>query len=77
MSDAIAFARSLYDWDAIRAAVDAFDDLARFEIEDRGAEIFVKISEPDGDVAHLADEFGNYVLVETVTRRAERHGAPK
>lgn len=73
MSDPIAFARSLYEPDAIRAAVDAFAGLARFEIEEQADVVAVRISEPDPDVAHcLADELGNYALVETVALRAKQ-----
>jgi len=75
MSESLAFPRSLYEPDAIRAAVEAFADLARFEVEDHGVDIVVRISEPDADVPHLGDEFSNYALVETVTRRAHGRGA--
>ena len=70
MSDAITFARSLYEPDAVRAAVDAFADLAKLEIESTEHDIVVRIADADPEVGHLSDELANYALVETVTRRA-------
>lgn len=77
MSEPVAFSRSLYEPDAIRAAIDAFADLARFELDDQGEDIVVRIAEADSEIAHLADEFANYALVETVTRRAAGQGSTR
>jgi hypothetical protein len=78
VSEALTFSRSLYEPDAVRAAVDAFAELARFEVDEQANEVFVRISEPDMEVAHcLADELANYALVETVVRRAKAAEAPR
>ena len=78
MSDAVAFARSLYAPDAIRAAVAAYAELASFQITESDEDVIVRITEPDSDVAHcLADELANYALVETIARRPKAAREPR
>ena len=78
MSETVVFSRSLYEPDAVSAAVDAFGELARFELAEGADDVRVLIAEPDPDVAHcLPDELGNYALVETVARRAKASREPR
>lgn len=69
MAEVVHFARDLYSPAGVRAAVDAFGELARFEVAVEDKEIVVSIDEPDPDVADLlVDEFLNHALHETIAR---------
>jgi hypothetical protein len=66
----ITFARSLYEPEAVDAAVAAFGELATFEIKLEDHAVIVEIRDPDPDVADvLADELCNHVLSHTITAR--------
>jgi hypothetical protein len=62
----LSFSRSLYTPEAVRDAVAAYQELARFELLEGGDEMRVMVSEPDPEVSDLLDEFCNHVLFETV-----------
>jgi len=67
MAETISFARSLYHPQAIRAAAEAFAELASITVEAGDDETAVQIAEPDPDVADvIVDEFCNYALSETI-----------
>jgi hypothetical protein len=69
----LSFSRSLYTPAAVRQAVAAYQELAKFDVVDGGDELLVKISDPDPEVFDLLDEFCNHVLFETVTEfRADK-----
>jgi hypothetical protein len=62
----LAFSRSLYTPEAVRDAVAAYQELARFEVLEGGDDVQVRVSDPDPEVNDLLDEFCNHVLFETV-----------
>jgi len=65
----VRFHRSLYDVDAVRAAVVAFADLAKLSLVESEHEVLLSIEQPHPQVAAmLADEIGNYALAETIAR---------
>jgi hypothetical protein len=69
MAEAMTFARSLYSPEAVRAAAEAFAELAKIEVTVAEDEIQLAVSEPDPDVADvLEDELANFALAETVVR---------
>ncbi len=69
MVEEITFARSLYSPEAVRAAAEAFSQLAKLEVTVSDDEIRLAVSEPDPDVADvLEDELANFALAETVVR---------
>ncbi len=73
MVEVVRFARDLYSPAGVQAAVDAYGELATFEVELKDDEIVVSISEPDPDIADaLVDEFLNHALHETITRHRAR-----
>ena len=66
----IVFSRSLYSPEAVHAAVEAFEELGTFEVQDRSNSIEVTIRDPDPDVADvLADELCNHALSNTMAER--------
>ncbi len=71
---ALRFHRSLYPAPAVHAAVAAYGELARIEVEERDEDIAVTLSDIDPDFADQADEFAdsfaNHVLFEAT--RSER-----
>ena len=70
MAEQVLFSRSLYAAEAVRAAADAYAELATFEIEILEADIQLTIRDPDEDVASiLVDELCNHVLHETIVRK--------
>jgi hypothetical protein len=72
----LSFSRSLYTPEAVRAAVTAYQELAEFDVVDRGDDFLVNISNPDPEVSDLLDEFCNHVLFETVKQfRAGKESA--
>jgi hypothetical protein len=72
MADRLVFSRALYLPEAVRAAVDAYGELATFAVDVRDDDVAVDISEPDPEVASvLVDEFSNHVLHETIVRLRE------
>ncbi len=69
MSEQLRFSRSLYEPEAVRAAVKAFDALAQFEVSLTADDVVVTISDPDEELADvLADELCNHALHQTVIR---------
>ena len=62
----LSFSRSLYTPEAVRDAVAAYQELARFEVLEGGDDVQVRVSDPDPEVNDLLDEFCNHVLFETV-----------
>lgn len=62
----VDFSRSLYDAAAVQAAVAAYSDLARFEVEASDTQVTVAVHDPHPEVADLADHFANHVLHESV-----------
>lgn len=67
MSERIEFSRSLYSPEAVRAAVDAYSQLASFEVQVLDDEIAVELENPVAKVADIiVDEFCNHVLFETI-----------
>lgn len=72
----VSFSRSLYPPEAVREAVAAYQELAKFDVVDGGDDMLVKISDPDPEVTDLLDEFCNHVLFETVKQfRAAKESA--
>lgn len=72
MAERVLFCRALYLPEAVRAAVEAYGELAAFAVEVRDDDVAVDISDPDADVASvLVDEFCNHVLHETIVRLRE------
>lgn len=72
----LSFSRSLYVPAAVRDAVAAYQELAKFDVVEGADELIVKVSEPDPEVDDLLDEFCNHVLFETVKQfRAEKEPA--
>ena len=69
MAEALVFACPLYSPDAVRAAAEAFSDLAKLDVTVGDDDIRVAISEVDPDVTDvLGDELSNFALAETVVR---------
>lgn len=72
MSEQVRFHRSLYDVAGVRAAVEAFDGLARFTTIENPQDVLVIIDDPADDVrAVIADELANYALHESIARARE------
>jgi hypothetical protein len=72
----LSFSRSLYTPEAVREAVVAYQELARFELLEGGDYMRVVVSDPDPEVNDLLDEFCNHVLFETVKQfRAAKESA--
>ena len=72
MADRVVFSRALYLPEAVRAAAQAYGELATFAVDVSDDDVTVDISEPDPEVASvLVDEFCNHVLHETVVRLRE------
>ncbi len=73
----LSFHRSLYPPAAVAAAVAAYADLARFDVQEEDHRCRVEIADIDADFAEFPDEFAdsfaNHVLFETV--RARRAGS--
>ena len=70
MAETVRFDRTLYDGQAVQAALDAFAGFATLTLEDAADAWVVSIdsvAEKHRDV--LADELANYVLAETVAAR--------
>jgi hypothetical protein len=69
MAEQLVLSRSLYLPEAVEAAVQAYAELATFEVDLEGADIAIAISDIDPDVEDvLVDEFCNHVLGETISR---------
>lgn len=69
MAERVVFSRELYLPDAVEAAVEAYAELAIFEVKVSDGQIEVGVGEPDPEVADvLVDEFCNHVLHETIVR---------
>jgi hypothetical protein len=63
----LAFSKSLYSAEAVRSAMDAYRDLAAFDLAPGVAALDLTVSLPDGEPTdELLDEFANHVLYETV-----------
>lgn len=72
MAERVIFSRSLYQAEAVQAAVEAYQELATFDVKVRDDDVAVEIFDPDPDVANvLVDEFCNHVLHETIVRMRE------
>lgn len=70
MSSQVRFSRSLYGPEAVERAVEAYRDLARFEVGKTGDDLEVTITDvAEGVEAYLVDEFCNHVLMETIVQR--------
>ena len=62
----IVFSKDFYQIDAVEKAVDAYQALAVFDVEETVNQIKVEIKEIDKDVRQVfKEEFCNYVLAET------------
>ena len=69
MAERVLFSRSLYEPEAVRAAAEAYAELATIDVQLLGDDVQVDISKPDPDVQDvLIDEFCNHVLHETIVR---------
>ena len=62
----LEFSRKLYSLEAVSAARDAYNEFARFSIEEKGEKIIVTIDgvTPEIEPSTLCGEFGNQVLSE-------------
>jgi hypothetical protein len=70
VSERVLFSRSFYELAGVQAAVEAYAQLARFEIAEHNDDISVTVSEPDPELADtLVDEFCNHALHESIVRR--------
>jgi hypothetical protein len=70
MSEVVTLSRSLYEPEAVNAAIKAYEQLATFVVEADDDLIRVSISEIDSDVSDIiADEFSNHALFETIKQR--------
>jgi hypothetical protein len=66
----VRFDRGLYAVEAVHAAVEAYAELGTFEVVEEQAEVLVRMTDPDPELAAvLLDELSNHVLHETVRRR--------
>ena len=76
MSDSLIFSRSLYAEDAVRAAADAYGNLAKFEVVAHDADIELRVSDIDAEFGPgLLDEIANHALYETVQHVRSREDA--
>lgn len=71
----LTFHRSLYPPAAVRSAIEAYGELASFELTERDHETAVAVGDIDPDYADFADElidaFNNHALFEAIkTSRA-------
>ena len=73
----LSFHRSLYPLEAIRSAVEAYVELASFEVDAQEHQIAVTIADIDPDFAtfpeEFVDAFANHALFEAI--RGRRAGA--
>lgn len=66
----LRFSRSLYDAEAVDAAVAAFGHLAELSVDAAADEVVVTVADPHPALAdRLADELANHVLFHTVLHR--------
>lgn len=65
------FSRSLYSEEGVRAATQAWAEVARFSVSVTGDEIIVTVNATSGDLEALRDEFCNHALFETISRRQD------
>lgn len=74
----LRFHRSLYAPEALASAVEAYGELATFELAEEGESTSVSIADIDADFAEFPDEFAdafsNHVLFEAI--RLRRAGSP-
>lgn len=62
--------KTIYQLPAVQETVEAFEELARFEVSSTGNTIDVEIEVPqDSDADEVVDEFLNYALAESISRR--------
>ena len=67
MTEELSLPRSLYDASAVEATVEAYNELATFDVKLVDDAIMVTINDPDPDVADIiVDEFCNHALSETI-----------
>lgn len=65
MQEIINFNKKIYTKKAIHSAIEAFENLASFNIREKGNYFIVKIDDMDKEVEdRLKDEFCNFVLAE-------------
>jgi hypothetical protein len=70
----LELSRDIYPLEAVQRTVEAYSELARFEVEATADVVRVAIHEPDEELADaMADEFLNHALYESV--RQHRGGA--
>lgn len=76
MTDSLIFSRSLYAEDAVRAAADAYANLARLEVVGHASDIELRVSDIDAEFGpSLLDEIANHALYETVQQVRTRGDA--
>lgn len=68
MAEAIHFARSLYSPEAVEAAIEAWQGVAQFDVEQLDQAIAVRMEPNEGDPEEAKDTFSNHVLFETIVR---------
>ena len=72
MADARDYHPSIYDKDALRAAVASHGHLAAIDLHDEGEQLLVTVRSSEGgpDAERIADSIGNHALL--LTARAAR-----
>jgi len=66
----LTFHRSLYSVPAVRAAAEAYAELASsIDVVEHEVEVVVTITDPDPDLPELVDAFANHALFETIAAR--------
>ena len=76
MRDSWSGARALYAEDAVRAAADAYANLAKLEVVAHAADLELRVSDIDAEFGpSLLDEIANHALYETVQHVRSREDA--
>lgn len=66
----VRFHKKLYSQEAVKAAVEAFSDVANITTSEKGSYVIADIETSPTDM-EVVREFANYVLGETIAKRGE------
>jgi hypothetical protein len=76
MMDEVCFSMSLYNIDAIKKGIEAYQELASFSIDERANEAIVKINNIHSSLTSvLVDSFCNHVLNDSIILNRNKDGS--